>query len=152
MAKQDYPPLLISGIHTLTMSELENLAVKPFPMDLRRATLFDSFTKWQDSLRALGIAGKLWVDGSFLTEKFNPSDIDCYSLNLSMARTLTTLEMQQLDKLLSNKDAKAFYGLDFYLDQATTPEEVFNKEAYWKGVFGFQHDRISVKGFVELTL
>lgn len=134
------------------MSQLEDLAVKAFPLDLRRLSLFDSFTKWQDSLRALGIAGKLWVDGSFLTEKINPSDIDCFSINLITTRTLTTLEILQLEKLVSHDEVKALYNLDFYLQQATTSEEVFHKEAYWKGVFGFQHDQITAKGFAELTL
>lgn len=151
MAKQDFPPLLASGIHRLTMTQLEDLAVKAFPLDLRRVELFDSFANWCNALRMLGIVGKLWVDGSFLTEKPNPSDIDCVSFSLSMSRPITLQEKQQLDKLLDHNEASTLYHLDYYMEQPT-PQEEFHKEAYWKGVFGFQHDRISTKGFVELTL
>ena len=153
MAKVDFPPLLVPGIHKLTMPQLEELTVKPFPLDLRRVALFDSFTVWFESLKALGVSGKLWIDGSFLTDKLNPSDIDCVSFSFDLTRNITALEEQQLRKLVGHDEARTLYNLDFYMVPIQpTPEDTFNKEAYWKGVFGFQHDGVSAKGFVELTL
>jgi hypothetical protein len=135
------------------MAQLESLTVKAFSSRDRREVLFASFHAWCDRLKNLGVRGRLWVDGSFLTEKLEPSDIDCVSLDLNLDpnRIHTEAELAALRQLLDHDYAKANYNLDFYLDYPP-PEKLMHSEAYWKGLFGFQHDRVSAKGFVELTL
>ena len=77
MQKPDFPALLKPGIHALTIETLHALAVAPFPMDSRRTELYEKLRLWVTTLRASGVRGRLWLDGSFLTEKVGPSDLDC---------------------------------------------------------------------------
>ncbi len=135
----------------MNMAELEALTLKPFPSNKRREKLFMSFNSWYDSLITLGLQGVIWVDGSFLTEKSNPSDIDIVSINLTLTRQLTPLENSELSKLLNHNHVKTVYDLDYYMEQPSL-QKLVHREAYWKGFFGFQHDRISAKGFVEIVL
>nr|GFC78556.1 hypothetical protein [Tanacetum cinerariifolium] len=69
------------GMHPLSLDDLHGLAVAPFGQDAKRADLFQKLVIWAEAVRASGIAGQLWVDGSFLTEKADPGDIDCILWN-----------------------------------------------------------------------
>ncbi|GJI96591.1 hypothetical protein RugamoR57_33090 [Duganella caerulea] len=87
MPKPDSPPLLTAGIHRMTLPELEQLAVSPFPDDDQRQRLFLLFQQWVSNLQTKYVSAILWIDGS-----------------------------------------------------------------YPRGLFGFQHDGKSAKGFVELSI
>jgi hypothetical protein len=63
----------------------------------------------------------------------------------------TQANQQQLQRLLDQPTAKAIYGLDFYLEMPA-PNMVFHREAYWRGVLGFAHDRVTAKGFAEIHI
>ena len=153
MAKPDFPALLAPGLHTLTLPQLHALAVAPFPQDTRRQDLFDKLTTWAGAVHSAGARGKLWLDGSFLTQKPQPNDIDCvlWSSVWATPNSATPANQQQLQRLLDRPTAKAIYGLDFYLEKPS-PDKVFHQEAYWRGVLGFAHDRVTAKGFAELHI
>lgn len=153
MAKVDAPPLLRPGMHSLTFSELEHIAVTALPESPRRVELFTKLTAWADAVRLAGITGTLWVDGSFLTEKENPGDIDCILWNPRWVDpSLDTPSTRQLlEKLLDQAHAEALYNLDFYMESPAA-HEVFHREAYWRGILGFCHDRVTAKGFAEIAL
>lgn len=153
MPKPDFPALLQPGMHRLSIDQLRGLAVDPFPADLRRAELFRKFGIWTDSLTALGVCGTLWIDGSFLTQKENPGDIDCVLWNPFWRdpAAATPDDSNQVAQLLDHGVAEALYDLDFYLER-TTPDQVFHREAYWRGILGYCHDRVTAKGFAEIIL
>lgn len=153
MAKSDFPALLAPGLHTLTLPQLHALAVAPFPLDARRQDLFDKLTTWAGAVHSAEARGILWLDGSFLTEKPGPDDIDCvlWSPVWATPTSATPANQQQLQRLLDQPTAKAIFGLDFYLE-APAPDMVFHREAYWRGVLGFAHDRVTAKGFAELHI
>jgi hypothetical protein len=153
MAKPDFPALLNAGLHTLTLPGLYVLAVAPFPQDAKRQDLFDKLSTWVGAVQASGVKGILWLDGSFLTAKAGPSDIDCVLWNpawISPASD-TPVNQQQLQCLLDRATAEALYGLDFYLE-APAPDRLFHQEAYWRGVLGFSHDRVTAKGFAAIQI
>ncbi len=77
MAKPDFPALLAPGMHNLTLADIQALAVDPFPDDVQRTGLYQNLMNWVGALNACGVNGTLWMDGSFLTVKPSPSDIDC---------------------------------------------------------------------------
>jgi len=153
MAKPDFPALLAPGLHTLTLPQLHALAVAPFPQDTRRQDLFDKLTTWAGAVRSAGARGILWLDGSFLTQKPQPNDIDCvlWSPEWATPNSATPANQQQLQRLLDRPTAKAIYGLDFYPERPS-PDKVFHREAYWRGVLGFAHDRVTAKGFAKLHI
>jgi hypothetical protein len=153
MLKPDFPALLAPGIHTLTLPQLHELAVAPFPQDIRRQNLFGKLSTWMYAVRSADVSGTLWVDGSFLTQKPGPDDIDCVFWNPIWVApaSATLINQHQIANLFDRSTAKVLYGLDFYLE-TPTHNDVFHRKAYWSGVLGFAHDRVTAKGFGELHI
>lgn len=153
MAKSDYPALLAPGVHALTISELHAIAVAPFPSDSQRQSLFAKLTKWANALQAVGLSGTMWLDGSFLTEKMAPGDIDCvlWSPKWLASHSVTSAVQSNVQYLLDQSTAKAIYDLDLYIE-LPSDDQVVHREAYWKGFFGYCHDRVTAKGFAEVKL
>lgn len=151
MKKADFPPLLPPGIHELSLAELKALAVTPFVADARRALLFASFQQWLQKLQSLHVKAILWIDGSFLTSKQGPNDIDCIMWDPSTSETLTPEQWTEVRKLTDRNAVKIQFGLDFYIE-TPAPEQRLHRQAYFRGMFGFQHDEKTPKGFVELKL
>lgn len=154
MDKCDYPALLQPGMHTIDMLQLHAHAVAPFPLNQRRIELYGKLRSWIDALHAISITGTLWVDGSFLTEKPSPSDVDCiiWHPRWMPGVVVTPQIQQQASNLLDHGFAQNLYDLDLYAEAPSSPEETFHREAYWRGVLGFGRDRATAKGFVEIKL
>ena len=105
------------------------------------------------SVQASGVRGILWLDGSFVTQKPSPSDIDCVMWGACwvMPSSATPANQLKVQSLFDHAAASTLYGLDFYLE-IPTPDTVFHREAYWRGIFGFSHDRVTAKGFAEIQI
>ncbi|MFJ2329549.1 DUF6932 family protein [Pseudomonas sp. NPDC087690] len=153
MQKTDFPALLAPGMHPLTLESLHELAVAPFPNDSRRAELYDKLRLWTNALHVSGVRGTLWLDGSFLTEKVGPSDIDCILWNPSWVDEAGATDQVKSEvlKLLDRATAEAIFNLDFFMETPAA-DRVFHREAYWRGILGFCHDRVTAKGFAEIAL
>jgi hypothetical protein len=76
--KFDHPPLLAPGRHFMTIVELRRLCVDPFtgPALSRRKMLYYGLEQLHQSLLVAKIPCQIIVDGSFLTAKPEPGDID----------------------------------------------------------------------------
>lgn len=75
--KPEFPPLLPAGLHVLDALALFRLTVGNFKTSAKRPVLWASLMKFCEELRDEGIIPcNLWLDGSFLTEKVEPDDID----------------------------------------------------------------------------
>ena len=74
--KEEFPPLLSQGFHELSIGELKKLCVDKFLLSKSRPEIMAGFESLYGQAAGLGITGKIWVDGSFLTEKIEPGDID----------------------------------------------------------------------------
>ncbi len=58
-------------------TEIQNELVRSFPLSMTRDNLFDSFVRYNEELgAALKNEFRQWVDGSFVTIKQNPADVD----------------------------------------------------------------------------
>lgn len=67
------------GIST-TIDELYNAFVHPFALSETREHLFGEWIKYNRMLRhEIGTKYTQWIDGSFVTQKLNPKDIDVVS-------------------------------------------------------------------------
>jgi hypothetical protein len=60
----------------MTLKELRALCVERFPLSRTRADIMLGLEKAIVRMGEEGIRGRLWVDGSFLTEAINPKDVD----------------------------------------------------------------------------
>lgn len=153
MPKQDFPALLEPGIHRITTADFFTLTVDAFPGNTKRESLYLSLSTWVDSLKAAGVTGTLWLDGSFLTEKPEPSDIDIVIWNPRwLDQTFDTEQNRiQVQQLLDHQRAKALWNLDVY-HETPLQEQILHREAYWRGLLGFCHDRQTAKGFAEVVI
>lgn len=80
------------------------MLVASFPKSATRPDLWQNFLWLIDQMRKLGLRCKLWIDGSFVTEKIDPDDIDFIadfdfdflnSLNVSQGEFVERLHKQE---------------------------------------------------------
>lgn len=149
--KPDFPSLLPAGKHALSLEGLRELTVSPFNDGGYRANMFVRLETWIRQLNDLDVHGSIWLDGSFLTQKPEPGDIDCVLWHPRFTNTPNQAQLDSIRELVDRQRAKASFGLDFYLEICDDSEK-FHRQAYWMGVLGFAHDRQTAKGFAEVTI
>lgn len=149
MSKPDWGPLFAAGIHAIEFSAFEAACLSGALATPRRIELFARLSIFVQQLRETGLTGKIWLDGSFTTEKPDPSDIDItVFIDQNSLLPLDANQMKAVDDLLDRTTAAERFGLDLYVDIAGD----FHREAYWRGVFGFCHDGITPKGIASVGL
>jgi hypothetical protein len=74
--KPEFPPLFPPEMRPFTLPELRVLCVDGFPLSDSRDLLMSCLEHAFAVLEQSGIVGELWVDGSFLTHKIDPDDVD----------------------------------------------------------------------------
>ncbi|MFT3818286.1 MAG: hypothetical protein QM750_11740 [Rubrivivax sp.] len=146
----DAAPLLAPGIHRMTEAELEALAVSAFGASVRRPVLHRQFVGWLNALRAANVSGPCWLDGSFLTAKLDPNDIDLVLFPSLLVPPTPALHMT-IGPLFDQALVKAQFGLDLYLVDPGAAN-VMEMTSYWRGWFGFCRDGVTAKGIAEVML
>jgi hypothetical protein len=135
----------------MSLDEFRQNMVDPFADDAQRLRLFLRLEDWIAKLRVLKVSATLWLDGSFVTSKFGPSDIDCMMWNPTFLGSVSKSDEGLVKGLVDRATARSLYGLDLYME-TPKPLETLHRQAYWRGMFGFQHSGVDAKGFVELAL
>jgi len=74
--KPDFPGLLPEGLHPMTLAGIRKLCVDRFPASDSRNPLMESLEDILHRLDQSGIPADIWIDGSFITQKINPNDVD----------------------------------------------------------------------------
>ena len=146
----EFVPLLAPGIHRMGEANLQHLAVTAFPASARRPLLFTNFEHWLNVLRSTGAAGRVWLDGSFLTAKPEPTDIDLVVLP-EWQMSPSSADQQKIAHLFDKAVAKAQYGLDVYVVDVRGQNAV-EMASYWRGWFGFCRDGLTAKGIAEVGI
>lgn len=155
-AKIDYRPLLGPGRHVLTLPEIRRLCVAGFGGGGRREHLFQRFEEFLQEYLVAGISGEVWLNGSFLTEKIEPGDVDATAIiPPESVISLTRNQRQLVDATNDGKygpDVDAFAwqwlpdGHQDYLDEARNPART------WHEQYGVENSREWLKGFAVLGL
>ncbi|MEW6023454.1 MAG: hypothetical protein AB1807_15090 [Pseudomonadota bacterium] len=149
MSKPEYPMLLAPGFHRFSLSDLPHTFVTPFATSQRRPILLTGLKKFLDDLAALAIKGDLWFDGSFVTEKSDPDDIDLVVvLDPVSIEGLSPQQQLTVQQLFDNPSSKAKYNCDVYCVLSTDVVWV----SYWRGWFGFKRDGRTPKGIGFISL
>jgi hypothetical protein len=155
IAKIEYPPLLKPGFHDYGPVSLRQLCVLPFPASSTRGEIMDGLDAVTAKLAADAIAGELWVDGSFLTEKIDPEDSD-----VVLVVTDDFVQHATVDQRASlgwfGGDLKSTYKCDSYVHVEFPPGHPrFGygewMKAYWIKQFGFSRTD-ELKGMAVLTV
>ena len=149
MPKQDFNPLLAAGYHSMDWQALEATCLTPFAgLSVTRPILTKQLEQFIDELRTLGLKGELWVDGSYVTAKPDPGDVDLVFVPDAVCLPAFQANITRIQLLFAQLGAKAIYNCHAFLVDPTQKNDL----AYWRGLFGFCHDEKTPKGFILLTL
>ncbi len=108
--------LLPPGVHDATIAEVEQTFGRRTP---RRAELFVKFTAFLDVARGFGVFQAIIADGSFVTDKDAPGDIDAVLLlpRADLAKLVAHPDRQQI---LDQQAVKSKYEIHLFLDPLPT--------------------------------
>lgn len=102
---------LFVGIYDAVLAEIR----QRFGYNLKRLKLLDGLTAAVNNLQAAGVQN-VYIDGSFITSKAYPSDIDgCWDAHNQI--DLNILDPVFLDFRSHRKAMKQKYGVDFFIAQ-----------------------------------
>lgn len=146
---REWPALLPAGLHDTDLQAIEQRCVNTFTKSNARPRIFAGLRLLLQTLREMGLKGEIWLDGSFLTEKPEPSDVDLLFVADSAALAQTyARHAATLEALFSRGEARALYLCDAY---CCTQDDA-NKLSYWRGWFGFFRDGSRAKGIARINL
>ncbi len=137
--KVEFPPLLPVGLHEMTLPELRRRCVDAFPLSNTRVGLMGGIEAICQSLSTALIPASVWINGSFMTQKIDPADVDL-AVRLSYA-ALPNPGAEQM-ALLRRIAGKQFGGCDSFIFieyPAEHPQHATGDmlRAYWQRQFGF---------------
>jgi uncharacterized protein DUF6932 len=72
----DFPCMFPVGFHRLSVADVEQVCVDLFPISNTRRPIMDGLAQFLQRVLDAKILGEMWTNGSFLTEKIDPSDVD----------------------------------------------------------------------------
>lgn len=152
--KQDCEPLLGPGRHAMSLSELKRLCVIDFPDSSSRPSLFKKLEKLVSKYECEGIPCDIWIDGSFVSSRKEPNDIDLLvQIDADVAERLTPSQMVLVD----DTDLGSYDGLDSYVDTVyprghELAEKLEDDDRTWAKLFGVGHDDRLLKGIAILRV
>lgn len=128
--KEEFPPLLHAGLHNKSIQEIEDLCVssKQFALSKTRPDIMEGLKTIVNKIKEVGIIGDLWINGSFLTQKIDPEDVDIV-LFLSNDQVENALEEQMEVLNWINENLKD----DLRCDSYTAPQWPMNHPDYEYG-------------------
>lgn len=155
--KSEFPPLLQQGLHDLDEKSLKALVVEKFPRSTRREILWNNFVEIVGQLKSLKLPCKIWLDGSFLTEKIDPDDIDLVvDFPIQVMLSLSPEQGDIIHKL-SNcgfRHNQKLHTFVMFTAPAIHVEYVHHVAVHeqWKRDFGFSYIKREPKGIAVLEV
>ncbi len=154
-AKPEFPPLLPVGRHLMSLEELRALCVDRFPLSTTRDKITGGLQSVVDRLLISKISGELWVDGSFVTEKTDPVDVDIVlRIPAEAYENGTDKQRKAIDWL--NGDLKDSHYCDSYCFMEWPPSHPLYwygeyMYTYWMKWYGFSRGE-EMKGIAVIPL
>lgn len=99
----------------MTLIEVRQLCVDNFPNSETREPVMNGLEYVVYRLTEAGICGDLWVDGSFLTEKIDPNDVDLLLHIEPDFYDIVTREQKQMIHWFTEETLKDDYFCDSYV-------------------------------------
>lgn len=151
--KPTHPSLFATtGFNDIDKSDIHDRFVSPFPSSVRRPMLATKLREYIDRLQQLvaphGLNLEIWIDGSFVTEKQEPDDVDIVvSGRRCEIDTLPIMLQHPLQVLLDNNFTKVNYNCDVYFCDSDNDQN----RSYWRGWFLFDREE-QPKGVARVHL
>lgn len=142
-------------IRSCTFESVFDLFVSGFPSSQTRHALFQEWKAYNQRLKQFIPKVELvqWVNGSYVTNKVNPNDIDCVTC-------IPFVHYQQLeDELiefyttvsLHDRDLDAYICPVYPVENEVSYNEYHRRQADWSYLFGQVKGSTAQKGFLEIT-
>jgi hypothetical protein len=153
--KPEFPPLLSAGFHHLGVRALRTLCVASFPLSSTRAPIMAGLEEVRRHLISVDLRGQLWIDGSFMTQKIDPDDVDVVlHINADEYNNGNTETRAAIEWVNSNLEAShrvhSFVLFRYPKNNPMHASSVWDN-AYWIKQFGFSRAD-SHKGMAILRL
>lgn len=148
---------LNAGLHQFSDSEFEAHFVTSFPHSATRKAILEGYKQHAKEITGLVGACEQFLDGSFVTSKNDPGDIDMVMLiDASVVDALPKEKQQALLQLVSGPDTKTKYHCDAYFCPVYPEGHPMSlaaraKRKYWMGEFGYDRNDVP-KGIVLIKL
>ena len=140
--------ILPPGLHDINEAELDNHFLSVFVGSTTRRLLIDNFRMYLSQIRQIAVNFEIWIDGSFVTEKPNPNDIDIVVFASSNElNVLSSQDQLRLRSLLDRNNVRQALGLDVLFAVA----EDTNVRSYWRGWYGFDRNE-RPKGIARIVI
>ncbi|MGI2295671.1 DUF6932 family protein [Paenibacillus sp. GXUN7292] len=148
---------LTPGIHTYKLDEFEQQFVYDFSTSTRRTVIYNNFRQWLDQLLQVLPPRYVWLDGSYLTQKIDPNDMDLvlfyYPEDIQDQQQAAILG-DLINRVSRSYDCDAYLCLSFehWSSQQlqTFPQQNHTiMQTYWMGQFGFDRSR-EPKGMIQI--
>ena len=154
--KPDFPPILGPGRHKMTVQQLKALCCDGFPTDARRQTLFQKFEEFIQEYLVSSIVCELWINGSFLTKKENPSDVDVTAIIepdifAALSPSQTALITRTGDGHYG-PDVDAFAWPRLPLGHPDYDDELLHPALTWHEQYAIENSGEWLKGFAVIEL
>lgn len=144
----DHPPLLPPGIHDVSTADLNNHFLSAFAQSSTRRGLIDGLQLFIGELRQIPVTFEMWLDGSFVTEKLDPNDIDLVVFADPFAlNTLDSQNQSKLTGLFDRQTSRSIFGCDVLF----SPLGDENMRSYWRGWYGFDRNE-NPKGLARIVV
>ncbi len=144
----------------MPVEELERLCVDGFEGSATRRDIMAGLVAIYERARQVGLPGSIWVDGSFLTEKSDPNDVDVVFWFPQVYYEDGTEQQQEYIRWLTSneEDPKASFRCDTYAEPIVREDEPeydlhVSTMEYWRdAVLGFAANSGKPKGIAVLSL
>lgn len=148
------------GFHRLLVADLRTLCVTPFVESTVRSDIMAGFETIYDRAVAVGIQGEVWIDGSFLTKKIDPGDIDfIFLIDASFHESGTQEQYEFIEWLIDNVDdpkRSFFCHTDVVLlypeDSPLYPLTAGSKRHWEHSVYGYSVSSREPKGIAVIEV
>jgi hypothetical protein len=130
--------------------------VAGFPLSATRRGIFQNFLQVLQKLADSRISGYLWIDGSFVTTKFNPRDVDIVLCIASDIYDNCSVEQRALLDWIESEALRSGYQCDAYISVEWPMAHPLHAEGvaarnYWRNFFGHTRQGYE-KGIAVLQL
>jgi hypothetical protein len=154
--KPEFPPLLSDGLHPHSKSELKKLCVDDFLHSTTRGKLWENLEEFLIELTKLGLRCVVWVDGSYVTQKINPGDIDLIlDFEVSVLDALTIDQCEFIERVGQQKFRSK--GLHTFVMYSASSVDLRYAESVrlhktWRKDFGVSYVTKEPKGIAVLEI
>lgn len=146
------------GIHSYTVENFEKQFIEEFPSSNTRKQLYSNFKEWLEKLTEIQQPDRIWLDGSYLTRKINPNDIDLVVFfrpeNIGSKEKAAKIS-NLVNNVSRQYDCDAYLCLDVEHINSNNMNPQLQQDSimikYWMGQFTFDRKR-NPKGLAEFNM